>query len=156
MKEFTYETTVTWTGNDGSGTAESSYGRDNEVASHSLPTIPGSAPAEFGGDGVSWTPEELLVGAVSQCHLLTYLFQCSRHGIVVESYVDDAVGTLEVDRSGGQFSRFTLRPAVTISAGDPEVAERLHADAHAACFVGRSLSSEVVIEPTVSMATPPA
>ncbi len=153
MKNFDYHTVVTWTGNDGTGTSARTYGRDNEIAAGSKATIPGSAPPEFGGDPTAWPPEELLVAAVSQCHLLTYLFQCSRNGVVVESYRDAASGTLGVEgAAGGHFTEIVLRPEVTISAGDPKTALELHAAAHQGCYIGSSVNFPVRIEPTVVQA----
>ncbi len=152
MKEFQYHTTVEWTGNDGGGTSTKTFGRDNEIATPNKPTIAGSAPPEFGGDGINWAPEDLFVGAISQCHMLTYLFQCFRAGIVVEAYSDQAIGTLGVEGpTGGHFTKVELRPVVTISAGDPAVAESLHASASASCFVGNSVTCDVVVNGTVRM-----
>lgn len=151
MKSFTYEIGVDWTGNDGSGTTTPHYGRDNEVSVHGKPTIVGSAPKEFGGNGTDWSPEEFFVAAISQCHMLTYLYLCSRAGIVVESYNDLAVGTLRLEGTGGQVETITLRPRVVISAGDPERAKALHADAHRDCFIGASITASVVIEPAINV-----
>ncbi len=152
MKEFQYRTTVGWTGNDGAGTSVKGFGRDNEIATPNKPTIVGSAPPEFGGDGVNWAPEDLFVGSISQCHMLTYLFLCFRAGIVVESYSDEAIGTLAVEGAGGGFASVHLQPVVTISAGDPTAANDLHAAASAGCFVGNSVSCPVIVSGTVLMA----
>lgn len=152
MKEFSYSATVEWMGNDGSGTSTKTFGRDNELSTPNKPTIIGSAPSEFGGDGANWAPEDLFVAAISQCHMLTYLFLCFRAGIVVESYTDTAVGTLAIEgASGGHFSKVELRPAVTISAGDPRAADALHASASASCFVGNSVSCDVTVAGTVQL-----
>ena len=62
MKEFQYRTTVHWTGNDGSGTAAKTFGRDGEISTPNKPTIVGSAPLEFGGDRVNWAPVQLISG----------------------------------------------------------------------------------------------
>jgi hypothetical protein len=87
------------------------------------------------------------------CHLLTYLFQCSRNGVVVESYRDAASGTLGVEgAAGGHFTEIVLRPEVTISAGDPQTALELHAAAHQGCYIGSSVNFPVRIEPTVVQA----
>lgn len=150
MKEFQYRTTVEWTGNDGTGTSTKAFGRDSEISAPNRPTLFGSAPSEFGGDGVGWAPEDLFIAAISECHMLTYLFLCSRAGIVVESYTDEAVGTLAVEgAAGGRFTTVELRPTVTISAGDPVAAEALHAAASAGCYVGNSVHCEVIVTGTV-------
>lgn len=152
MPEHQYRTRVEWTGNDGAGTSTRSFARDNELATAGKPTIPGSAPKEFGGDGLGWAPEDLFVAAVSQCHMLTYLFLCARAGIVVESYCDDAIGTLSLGGGTGHITVVELDPIVTISAGDPAAAQELHAAASAGCFVGNSVSCEVAVRGSVTMA----
>lgn len=152
MKQFTYRVGVDWTGNNGSGTSTKAFGRDNEISTDGKATIGGSAPAEFGGDGVSWAPEDLFVGAVGQCHMLTYLFLCARAGIVVEAYSDRAVGTLGVDGASGRFVEIVLRPTVVISAGDPAAAQALHEAASAGCYVGGSVSCPIRVAGTVTMA----
>jgi organic hydroperoxide reductase OsmC/OhrA len=154
MKNFDYHVHVAWVGNDGHGTNSPKFDRANELSVTGKPTLVGSAPAEFGGDGKNWAPEDLLVAAVSQCHMLTYLFLCSRAGIVVESYEDDAVGHLEVEgAAGGQFREIELRPAVSISSGDPKMAEALHADASAACYIGRTVQAPIRVSGTTAVRT---
>jgi organic hydroperoxide reductase OsmC/OhrA len=150
MAEHNYHARVEWTGNDGAGTASRTFARDNEIAAPGRPTIPGSAPAEFGGDGLGWAPEDLFVAAVSQCHMLTYLFLCARAGIVVESYRDEAFGTLSIAGGTGRITVVELDPVVTISAGDPVAAQNLHADASAGCFIGNSVTCEVHVRGSVT------
>lgn len=153
MKQFEYRATVTWTGNDGSGTSTRAYGRDGEAVSPGKPTLPTSAPSDFGGDGAGWSPEDLFIAALSQCHMLTYLFVCQRAGIVVESYVDESSGTIEVQgASGGHFTEVRLRPVVTISAGDPDKALALHDDASKGCYIGASVSCAVTVDARVAAA----
>ena len=133
------------------GTSSPSFGRHSEVSTLHKPTIIGSAPTEFGGDGQNWAPEDLFVAAVSQCHMLTYLFVCARTGIVVESYHDRAVGTLDVEgAAGGQFREIVLHPEVVISRGDPQRAVALHDDATKGCYIGRSIRTAVRVEATVT------
>ena len=45
-------------------------------------------------------PEELLVGALCSCHMLTFLAVAARKRHVVVSYTDHAVGTLAKDDRG--------------------------------------------------------
>jgi organic hydroperoxide reductase OsmC/OhrA len=52
----------------------------------------------------------------------------------------------------GRFEQVTLRPVVTISAGDPEVARAIHADANALCFIAASVNFPVVHEPEIRLA----
>ena len=54
--------------------------------------------------------------------------------------------------AGGEFRTVELHPAVTISAGDPEVANNLHDAANRVCYIGRSVKTEVRIIGTVTVA----
>lgn len=96
-------------------------------------------------------PEEALVASASSCHMLWFLSLAAKRGFVVESYVDEAFGTLGKDSDGKlAFTRVTLRPAVVFGGGrfpSPEELRSLHDDAHAECFIARSLRCAVVVEP---------
>src|SRR3954469_22908110 len=134
---------VAWTGNLGQGTAGyRAYSRAMDVMAEAKNTILASSDPDFRGDATRWSPEDLFVAALSQCHLLWYLHLCADAGIVVTAYVDEALGTMETARDGsGRFTEVLLRPRVTVAAANTiEGAVALHADAHAMCFLAQSVS----------------
>jgi organic hydroperoxide reductase OsmC/OhrA len=150
-----YEVTVRWTGNTGSGTSDyRSYRRDHEVLGDGKPALLGSSDPAFRGDATRWNPEELLVVALAQCHMLWYLHLCATGGVVVTDYTDRPAGTMEMDATGGgQFTEVILRPAVTVA--DPSMtgkARALHDEIGALCFIARSVSFPVRHQPTVRAA----
>ncbi|CAN5191303.1 OsmC family protein [soil metagenome] len=149
--EHSYAVSLEWTGNRGTGTSGyRDYGRDVLVRADGKQQILGSADRTFHGDAARWNPEDELVAALSQCHLLSYLHVAVNHGIVVESYLDAATGTMRTDDSGGgRFVEVTLRPVVTISAGDPALAVELHREASQKCFIAASVNFPVHHEPTI-------
>ena len=151
--EHHYALAIEWTGNRGTGTSDyKAYGRDHVVSAEGKPPLAGSSDRSFRGDPDRWNPEELLLAALSQCHMLSYLHEAATHGIVVESYVDAATGTMEQTHDGGgHFTIATLRPRVTISAGDPALALELHHDANAKCFIASSVNFPVIHEPEVTL-----
>jgi len=67
-----YQVTNRWTGNLGTGTsAYSAYSRNHELSGAGKgAAIPGSSDPVFRGDRTRYNPEELLVGALSACHML--------------------------------------------------------------------------------------
>ena len=139
-----------WTGNTGQGTREyRGYERAHEYAIEGKPVIHGSSDPAFRGDKTRHNPEELLVMALSSCHLLSYLHLCATNKIVVVDYVDDAMGTMvESVEKGGQFTEVVLRPTVTLEAGsDAALAESLHEQAHHFCFIANSINFPVRCEP---------
>lgn len=145
-----YAVRVSWTGNRGSGTSGyREYGREHTISAAGKDPIAGSADRTFHGNADRWNPEELLLTALSQCHMLSYLHVAVRHGVTVVAYTDDAVGTMEQSPPvGGRFTSATLRPRVTIS--DPAqqgLAESLHAEAARECFIAASVNFPVGHEP---------
>ena len=151
-REHTYSTVLTWTGNKGQGTsAYDAYARDYEVACAGKTTIQGSADSRYKGDAARHNPEEMLVAAMSACHMLWYLHLCALNGVVVTAYEDTAEGHMRTHADGsGEFKQVTLRPRVTISASsDPDEATRLHKEANAMCFIARSVSFPVQDRPEI-------
>jgi len=146
-----YAMNLAWTGNRGTGTSSyRAYGRDHVISAEGKHDIAGSSDRVFHGDPERWNPEELLLAALSQCHMLSYLHVATLHGIVVEEYTDAATGTMEQTASGGgHFTSATLRPVVTISAGDPAVALAIHHEASEKCFIAASVNFPVGHEPEV-------
>jgi organic hydroperoxide reductase OsmC/OhrA len=149
-----YQPTVRWTGDTGSGTSDyRAYRRDHEVLAEGKPPIPGSADPAFRGDPRRWNPEELLVAALAQCHMLWFLHLAAVHGVVVNSYVDNPTGTMAEHPDGsGEFTEVVLRPEVTVT--EPEMVERvgrLHEKAHRSCFLARSVAFPVRHEARVEV-----
>jgi len=153
----TYEAMLRWTGARGTGTTGyAAYSRDHEVTFEGKPTILGSADPAFRGDPTRYTPEELLVAALTQCHMLWFLHLAATAGVVVVGYTDSAQGTMRVEAAGhGQFTEVVLRPCVTLGrAGHPdgravtdEDLAALHARAREHCFIARSVNFPVRHEP---------
>ena len=114
LGEHHYAVELEWQGDRGEGTASGyrAYGRQHVVrAAGKLHEIAGSSDRVFHGDRDRWNPEELLLAALSECHMLSYLHVATRHGVIVRGYADAATGTMIEDgRGGGAFSEATLRP----------------------------------------------
>ncbi len=146
MREHGYEVTVTWTG---ATTGIRDYSRAHEVAVEGKPTLAGSSDPAFRGDRDRHNPEELLVAALSQCHMLSFLSLAALAGIVVTSYRDSAIGTMVEDGAGGgRFTSVTLRPEVTVHSGHEKLPE-LHEKAHHVCFIANSVNFPVTVQSVV-------
>jgi organic hydroperoxide reductase OsmC/OhrA len=71
----------------------------------------------------------------------------------VTAYVDHAEGTMLDSAEAGRFTEIVLRPHVTIRAGDNrELAEHLHHDAHAKCYIANSVNFPIRCEPVIEFA----
>jgi organic hydroperoxide reductase OsmC/OhrA len=150
-KTHTYEIRTQWTGNRGSGTSSyNGYSRDHEIAAPGKAAVlQCSSDKEFRGDGSRYNPEELLVCALSSCHMLWFLHLCADAGIVVLSYEDQAQGVMRENADGsGQFVDVVLNPQVALAdSADAERAEALHHRAHHLCFISRSVNFPVSVRP---------
>jgi len=145
-KDHQYSTTVTWTGNKGSGTMDyRSYDRDYVISVKGKADISGSSDSAFLGDKSKYNPEDLLLASLSSCHMLWYLHLCSKNEIVVIDYKDEAVGTMEESADGsGKFREVTLHPTVLIANNaNLELAESLHKEANKMCFIANSVNFPV-------------
>ena len=115
--------------------------------------IPVSAAPAYKGSEAALDPEEALVGALSSCHMLTFLAIASRRRLVVAQYEDDAVGMLAPNEAGRlAVTQVTLRPRVQFAPGAEVSAEefaRLHARAHEQCFIANSVTTVVSLEPVL-------
>ena len=95
-------------------------------------------------------PEEAFVASLSSCHMLFFLSIAAKRKYVVDSYIDNAVGVMEVDEHKKiSMTKVTLRPKVMFS-GDKqptmEQMEKMHHQSHDQCFIANSVKTEVVTE----------
>lgn len=154
-----YAVQVLWSGNRGEGTTSyRSYGREHSIrAEGKCHEIAGSSDRVFRGDPDRWNPEELVIAALSQCHMLSYLHVAATSGIVVVDYRDSATGTLLQEGDGGRLIEATLRPRVTLAAHHDEAdagrATQLHHRASELCFIANSVNFAVGHDPTTVIAS---
>jgi len=151
-----YQVAVEWTGNHGSGTdGYRNYGREHVIRVAGKADIAGSSDPAFRGDAARHNPEDMLVAALSTCHMLAYLHVAMLAGVVVTAYTDVAEGSMATAGNSGHFTEVVLHPVVTIAAGsDAAKAAAAHADAHHACFIASSVNFPVRCEPRIVVAKP--
>ncbi len=127
--------------------AYDTYDRGHEIRYASGVTVAASAAPEFNGDASRLNPEEAFVGAVSSCHMLTFLAIAAKKRLVVDAYEDDAIGVLEKNAEGKlAMTKVTLRPKVRFATDvDAATLARLHTQAHANCFIAQSIRSTVEV-----------
>ena len=143
----TYEVQIVWEGNRGTGTSSyRDYDREHTVSAVGKPDIAASADRTFHGNADRWNPEEFLLTALSECHMLSYLHAAVRAGVTVLAYTDAATGTMvQTNDGGGHFTEARLRPHVTVA--DPaqvHLAQSLHVEAARNCFIASSVNFPVL------------
>ncbi|WP_033956207.1 OsmC family protein [Psychroserpens jangbogonensis] len=99
-----------------------------------------SAAKAFKGDESKHNPEDLLLSALSSCHMMSYFYVCQQNGINLVDYTDNAVGVLELNSDGsGAFTSVMLNLVITISQEHKkDKAISLHKEANNLCFIANS------------------
>jgi organic hydroperoxide reductase OsmC/OhrA len=113
-------------------------------------SAPSSVPLPY-SDASAVDPEELFVASLASCHMLWFLSLAARAGHTVQSYVDDAVGTMARNADKRMvMTVVTLRPRVVFGGAQPpdaDALQALHHHAHEECFIANSVRTEVRCEP---------
>ena len=95
-------------------------------------------------------PEEAFVASLASCHMLWFLDLASKSGLLVDSYEDDAEGTMgRNDKGKLAMLQIALRPFVRFLGHQPspDVIGDIHHRAHQECFLARSVCCEVLVRP---------
>ncbi len=153
MQQHHYELQLTWRGNTGKGTTSyTSYERSYEISIPGKPVLQGTADPMFRGNPAIYNPEDMLVAALSACHMLWYLHLCAVNNVIVIDYIDYAEGEMQLDDSGlGKFTEVTLKPVVTVSDKSMiPTAIELHKTANASCFIANSVNFPVHHQPQIN------
>ncbi len=152
MTTHTYDAHLVWEGSTSGGYR--AYPRAHRAsAPPDGPELSLSADPAFRGDGTLLNPEQLVVMAVSSCQLLSFLSVAAQHHVDVVGYVDEARGEMPTDDTPMWITRIILSPVIGVAAGtDVELVKRLVQQAHARCFVARSLHTEVRVDAYVELA----
>lgn len=126
------------------------FSRAHTVTLGSGGVLEASSAQEFKGDPSRANPEELLVGALASCHMLTFLSVAARKRLAVVGYADRAVGTLAKNEEGRlAVTDVVLTPKVEFAEGVSVSADelaKLHDLAHRNCFIASSVRCRVRID----------
>jgi organic hydroperoxide reductase OsmC/OhrA len=149
--EHLYKLTAVWHGNKGQGTKNvRAYDRSHTVTIAGKPELHLTTDNPAVGDKTKLNPEDLLVTAISSCHMLSYLYVCAQEGVIITEYIDNATGTMiETETGGGSFKEVVLHPICKVA--DESMVERaieLHHKAHEVCYIANSVNFEVKCKPS--------
>lgn len=146
-----YTADVFWALKDGEDFRAGRYSRGHTVSFDGGTSIPASASPHVVG---KWAveaavdPEEMLVAALSNCHMLSFLHVARLAGFVASTYRDHAEGVMETISPGKQaVTKVVLHPRIewTGAAPDKVKLDQMHHDAHEACFIANSVRTEVTV-----------
>lgn len=120
------------------------------LASPGVPDLGVDAPADFGGPGDAWSPEQLLLGAVESCFLLTFRAVAQASRIEFTSLAIHGEGVVDRVDGGLRFTEIVLRPRVAVPPGvDHARVQRALEKAERNCLVSASLSTPIHLKPEI-------
>lgn len=127
---------------------------DSEVmiAGEGLPTIASLPPEQFGGPGDHWSPETLLLGALSSCFALTFRAIARHRGLEWLDLRCQVDGVLEREQGDSRFTQYQLTASLTIpSHSDVALAEQVLSKAKSGCLISSSLNGAVELRTDISV-----
>ena len=133
--------------------AKAATAGDVELSATGLVPMRSASPAEFDGPGDRWSPETLLVGAVTDCLILTFRAVAKASNVPWVSLECDARGTLDRVERVTQFVRIDVQARLTVPPStNPELARMALVKAEKNCLISNSLKAAVVLETDVTVA----
>jgi organic hydroperoxide reductase OsmC/OhrA len=152
-----YSAVIRWTRDASEPFSDNKYSRRHTWTFDGGVVVPASSSPQVVRVPMSATdavdPEEAFVASLSSCHMLWFLNLAALAGFVVESYEDDARGTMGRNANGRlAMLEVALHPVVTFAASacpTPEAFDALHHRAHDECYLAASVLSEVTCVPAM-------
>ncbi|HMC89683.1 MAG TPA: OsmC family protein [Gemmataceae bacterium] len=121
------------------------------------PAIIVGSPPEFKGEPNIWAPEELLVGSVNTCMMLTFLSLAESRGLTPAEYASEAEGLLEDIGGKYSFTEITVRPLISVkSEAAVEPTRKIMESAERHCFISNSVKAKVNVVVRLVVAPSPA
>lgn len=142
---------ISWKLSEAEDFPKGRYSRGHEIAFDGGITLPASASPHVVG---KWAveaavdPEELLVAALSSCHMLSFLHIARLAGFTALKYRDHAEGTMEEIAPGRHaVTKVSLQPQIEWQGTPPDKArlDAMHHEAHEVCYIANSMRAEVTI-----------
>jgi organic hydroperoxide reductase OsmC/OhrA len=144
-KSFHYKAKTTW-----------SSARRGALSAAEKPSIVVGSPPEFKGEPDVWAPEELLVGSLNTCMMLTFLTLAERQGLTPVSYESEAEGLLDNVEGKYRITEVTVRPRVILqSETEFELARKSMESVEVHCFIANSINAKVRLTPEFVVAPLP-
>ena len=134
-KSFHYTASTVWT-----------TARRGTLSALGRPNIVVGSPPEFKGEPDIWAPEELLVGSVNTCMMLTFLALAQARGLTPVGYESEAEGLLENVDGRYRITEVAVRPRVSLKGeAELERAREIMGNVEAQCFISNSIKSKVTL-----------
>lgn len=137
FKSFRYKNDVVW-----------KSGRRGLISALGKPHVEVGSPPEFKGEPGIWTPEDMLVGALNTCLMLTFLAFAASKNVGLASYESSAEGLLENVEGKYRITEVAVQPMVALKTqADLEAAQKIMEGLEANCFISNSITAKVKLSP---------
>ena len=134
-----YETTVVWRSE-----------KEGRLHAGGNPEITVATPPDLGGPRNEWSPEQLPMGAIGSCLMMSALYYLQKSGIERRSYMSNVAGTLDKTPSGLGFTSMAVEISVTlVDPVDIENAQEALSLAESGWPVSRTLGCPVQVQADV-------
>jgi len=136
-RTFHFENSVAW---------KSAFRGTLSASEH--PTVEIGNPPAFKGTSDVWCPEDLLIGALNACLMLTFLYEVQLRKLAIVEYESSAQGTLEHKDGKYRVTRIAVQPRISLkSENDLEAARDAIKDAAESCMISNSILATVQLDP---------
>lgn len=124
------------------------------VSSEGLPDLETAGPVQFGGPGDVWSPEDMLVGSVANCLVLSFRAIARAAKLDWLTLECQAEGTLDKVEKLTQFVGFNVKARLTIpNEADRKKAGVILEKAEKYCLITNSLKAPSHLETEVIVAS---
>jgi peroxiredoxin-like protein len=101
-------------------------------------------PPAFGGEGKNWSPEHLLLSAISSCFMTTYLAFAKKLNFEISHFECNTIGQIQIVEGRYKFTNINVYPKIFIAKeGLREKANTVVEKTHKYCLVTNSLNVNV-------------
>ena len=136
-KSFRYKNRLVWNSD-----------RRGRTSAPGKPQMEVGSPPEFKGEPGVWCPEELLVGALNACLMLTFVSLAQNKGVQFVAYESAAEGLLENVDGKYRITEVDVQPSLVLkSQADLDAARTIMDQVEENCFISNSITAKVKLTP---------
>jgi len=112
-----------------------------------------ATPKIFKGiEGGMWSPEHLLIGAVSSCFMTTCLFYARQKGLPLSVFECEAIGQVELKHNKLKFTEINIYPKVAVEKNEMlDIAKEVIELTKQNCLITKALNVIVYYHPVIEL-----
>lgn len=123
-----------------------------DISADNLPSLEVAPPIGFNGPGDKWSPEDLLISAVSSCTVLSFRAIARASRLDWVSLKCDSRGVLDRVDGKTKFTKILINATLVIAKGQSvEKATKLLEKAEKTCLISNSLNAEFEMKCDVTL-----